>query len=271
MLDEEGNPIEDTETTISEDTSEAEADKIRAEAKAKDGKDDKKTSDEAAKLLKEVMALKAKLKEKDGALKSLDEKYKDIDLDAARAALKQAEEAETKELERKGEYERLLAKQKEKAEALIEAERNQRTEAEKRISDLQRSIDELSLGNAFASSKFIQDKMALTPNKTRALYAAHFEVEDGKLVAYDKPRGSNDRTPLINSGGDNLSFEDAIAEIVNSDPDKDYLLRANVKEGAGSKQTTVKTDVTDKTNKDSVSKIAAGLTNPKNFGPENLR
>jgi hypothetical protein len=271
MLDENGNLIEDTETVVTEETAEAEADKVRSEAKEKSEKTDKKTSDEAAKLLKEVMALKAKLKEKDSALNVINEKYKDIDLDAARDALKQAEEAETKELERKGEYERLLAKQKEKAEALIEAERSQRTEAEKRISDLQRSIDELSLGNAFASSKFIQDKMALTPNKTRALYAAHFEVEDGKLVAYDKPRGATDRTPLINTAGESLTFEDAIAEIVNGDPDKDYLLKADVKQGAGSKQTTVKTDVDNNKRLDSVSKIAQGLTNPKNFGPDNLR
>jgi hypothetical protein len=63
-------------------------------------------------------------------VRSLKLNYKGIDLEAARAALKAAEEAENKELERKGEYERLLAKQKEKADALIEAERTRATEME---------------------------------------------------------------------------------------------------------------------------------------------
>jgi hypothetical protein len=69
------------------------------------------------------MKLKEKAKAEEDARKKLEADYKGIDLEAARAALKAAEEAENKELERKGEYERLLNKQKEKADALIEAER----------------------------------------------------------------------------------------------------------------------------------------------------
>jgi hypothetical protein len=67
-----------------------------------------------------------------------------------------------------------------------------------------KAVDELSLGNAFANSKFIQDKLALTPNKTRTLYASHFEIEEGKLIAYDKPRGTSERTKLISATGDAL-------------------------------------------------------------------
>jgi hypothetical protein len=250
-----------------------EAEKARAALKSEDNDDDKskkKTSDEAAKLLKEVMALKAKLKEKDKAISEVNDKYKDIDLDAARDALRKAEEAETKELERKGEYERLLAKQKEKAEALLEAERNRIKEMEGKLTTAMQAVDELSLGNAFANSKFIQDKLALTPNKTRALYATHFEVEDGRLVAYDKPRGTPNRTPLINTAGESLSFDEAIEEIINSDPDKEYLLRVETRSGAGSKGSNVKADLETKKPMDSISKIAAGLKNPKNFAPDNI-
>lgn len=273
MLDENGNPIEEDKTTVT-DTGEDEAERIRNEAKAKadaeDKKTDKKTSDEAAKLLKEVMALKAKLKEKDGALKEVNEKYKDLDLEEVQKLLKDREDAETKELERKGEYERLLAKQKEKAEALIESERKQREEMAAKLSEAMKAVDELSLGNAFANSKFIQEKLALTPNKTRALYSSHFEIEDGKLVAYDKPKGAHGRTPLIDASGENLSFEEAIAEIINADPDKEYLIKTELRQGAGSKGSN-KIDPT-KTNKvlDPISKIAEGLKNDKNFGPPSL-
>jgi predicted RNase H-like nuclease (RuvC/YqgF family) len=274
MLDEDGNPIEDDKTVVETDDGDAEA--IRAAAKAADeakGKDpkDNKTSDEAAKLLKEVMKLKERLKEKDSALKEVSEKFKDIDLDAARDALKKAEEAENKELEKKGEYERLLTKQREKAEALIEAEKTRAAEMEKKLADAQKAIDELSLGNAFANSKFIQEKLALTPNKTRALYASHFDVEEGKLVAYDKPRGFPDRTKLINATGDGIPFEEAIAEIINNDPDKTYLLKADLKSGAGSRSSNVRADHNDTRPIDPISKIAEGLKNSKNFGPSNMR
>jgi hypothetical protein len=252
-----------------------EAARIKAEAKAKaevddDDKHKSKVDDEKAKLLKEVMKLKEKAKAEEEARKKLEETYKGIDLEAARAALKAAEEAEEKELEKKGEYERLLNKQKEKAEALIEAERNRATEMEKKLQDAMKAVDELSLGNAFSSSKFIQDKMALTPNKTRALYGSHFEVEDGKLIAYDKPRGSTDRTKLINATGEAVPFEDAISEIVNSDPDKEYLLKADTKSGAGSKGSHVRGDNRQEEQLDSVSKIAAGLKSDKNFGPSSI-
>lgn len=275
MLDENGNPIEEDKTTVT-DTDEDEAEKVRSEAKAKaDSEDkskdkDKKTSDEAAKLLKEVMALKAKLKEKDGALKEVNDKYKDLDLEEVTKLLKEREEAETKDLERKGEYERLLAKQKEKAEALIESERKQREEMQAKLAEAMKAVDELSLGNAFANSKFIQEKLALTPNKTRALYSSHFEIEEGKLVAYDKPKGAHGRTPLIDASGESLAFEDAIAEIINNDPDKEYLIKADLRQGAGSKSTNKIDPTKGNKNLDPISKIAEGLKNDKNFGPPTL-
>lgn len=272
--DEEIAAAEEAARIEAEEKAAREAEEAREEAKRKAEEEKTKNKspvdDEKAKLLKEVMKLKEKAKAEEDARKKLEADYKDIDLDAARAALKAAEEAETKELEKKGEYERLLAKQKEKADALLEAERNRIADMEKKLQDAMKTVDELSLGNAFANSKFIQDKMALTPNKTRALYASHFEIEDGKLVAYDKPRGTPERTKLINATGDSLGFDDAIAEIVSSDPDKDYLLKADIKQGAGSKGSQVRTDNTNTRPLDPISKIAAGLKNDKNFGPSAL-
>jgi hypothetical protein len=275
MTEEEIAAQQAAEAKAAEEKAAREAEEARNELKKKAADDkDNKISDAEAKLLKEVMKLKEKAKAEEEARKKLEAQYSGIDLEAAREALKAAEEAETKKLEAKGEYERLLAKQKEKAEALLEAERNRAKEMEEKLAQAMRSVDELSLGNAFANSKFIQEKLALTPNKTRALYAPHFEVENGKLVAYDKPRGSTERTPLINASGDSMSFEEAIAEIINNDPDKDYLIKADTKSGAGSKGH----NVTDRSNVekkvlDPVARIAEGLKNPKNFahsGKDNI-
>jgi hypothetical protein len=276
MTDEEIAAQEAADKIAAEEKAKLEAEeaatKAREEAKAKadDDKTKSKPSDEAAKLLKEVMKLKEKAKAEEEARKKIEEQFAGIDLEAAKAALKAAEEAENKELEKKGEYERLLAKQKEKADALIEAERTRVAEMEKKLNDAMKAVDELSLGNAFANSKFIQEKLALTPNKTRALYASHFEVEEGKLVAYDKPRGATERTKLINATGEGLPFDEAIAEIINNDPDKEYLLKVDMKTGAGSRGSTVRTTANEDKKLDSVSKIAAGLKSDKNFGPSAL-
>lgn len=244
-----------------------EAARLKAEEDAKKKSDEKnKPSDVEAKLIKELMKLKEKAKAEEARAKELESKLSGIDLDAAKEALKKLEEAENKELERKGDYERLLAKQKEAAEKEKEAINAKLQEAIKEREDLIRRTNDLSLTNAFSSSKFIQEKLALTPNKTRALYADHFEIVDGKLVAYDKPKGAPSRTQIIDASGEAVSFDAAIEQIINADPDKDYLIKSDQKAGAGSKGTVIDPTLAKKEHKDSLQKMAEGLLNPKNFG-----
>lgn len=244
-----------------------------AEEKAKAGdeknpKEEKKStlSDSEAKALKELMQWKAKAREAEKEKAELEAKYGSIDLEAAKEALRQAEEAETKELEKKGEYDRLLNKQREAAEARIEAERTARTEAEKRIAELSDTVNQLALGNAFANSKFIQENLALTPNKTQALYNAHFDIEEGRVVAYDAPKGAANRTPIVNAHGEPVPFDEAMAAIIDADPDKDYLIKSNQKPGAGSKPAASPAGEGKPKFADSLSKLASGVKNPKNFG-----
>lgn len=253
---------EEAEAKAKEEAAAAEAKK-----KADEDKTKSKLSDAEAKALKEIMKWKEKAKEAEEAKKALEEKYGTLDIDAAKEALAKMEEAEKKELEKRGEYERLLEKQREAAKKEIEAEKKRAAELEANINEMKKAVDELSLGNAFANSKFIQEKLALTPNKTKALYAAYFDIQDGKLVPYDKPKGTPNRTPLVDATGDAMSFDEAIAEIINSDPDKDYLLKAEQKPGAGSRGNTIDPSGTTKQFSDSLEKIAEGLKNEKNFGP----
>lgn len=97
-----------------------------------------------------------------------------------------------------------------------------------------RSISELTVGSAFAQSQFIRDELALTPSKTRVVYGNHFEFVDGKVVAFDKPAGAANRTPLVDAQGEPLAFEAALKKIVDADPDRDQLLRSKMKQGAAS-------------------------------------
>jgi predicted RNase H-like nuclease (RuvC/YqgF family) len=234
-------------------------------------KDKNKPSDAEAKLIKEIMKLKEKAKAEENRAKELEGRLSGIDLEAAKEALKKLEEQENNELERKGEYQRLLEKQKEAADndrkALEEKLENERKERE----SLARAVDELTLGNAFANSRYIQDKLALTPSKTRALYASHFEIKDGQLVAYDKPKDVPNRTAIVDASGDHVNFDAAIEAIINSDPDKDYLIKSDQKAGAGSKGTSIDPSLAGKKEiKSPLEKIAEGLSNKKNFGPSNL-
>lgn len=224
-----------------------------------------KPTDAEAKLLKEVMAAKAKLKEAETKAKELESKYSGIDLEAAMNALKALEEQENKELERKGEYDRLIQKQKEahaKEKAELEAKLKEIADAAQAAS---KNIEQLTVGSAFANSKFILENLTLTPNKTKALYGDYFEFEEGGVVAYDKPRGSNNRTKIIDGSGEPVSFEEAIKQIIESDDDKDTLLRADLRSGAGSRESKVdKSKLKEnKTGLSSLDRIMQGLKEQK--------
>lgn len=265
--------------TIETENQEADsAEKIRAGLKASDevveqGSDDEdditppekpktdekpKLTDAEAKLLKEAMKHKANAKKAADDLKALTDKYAGIDLDAVQALLAKQETDENTALEKKGEYERLLTKQREAADAKVKEAEKKAADAEGEKAKLLRTIEDLTTGSAFSNSKFVTEKLTLTPNKAKALYKGHFEYVDGKQVGYDKPKGEADRTMIVDAAGEPVDFESAIAAIIDADPDKDYLLKADQKPGAGSKPTAQ-----EKPNKrdyaDTTDKIAAGL------------
>jgi hypothetical protein len=176
------------------------------------------------------MAFKERAKTAEEKAKS----YEGIDPEAARKALALAKEAETKALEEKGEYKRIIEQvNAENAKVVAEKDKLVMTKDEE-IASLKAQINKLSIGNSFGSSKFIADELVLTPAKAEVLYGAHFEVEDGKVVAYDKPRGQKDRTPLVDGKGSTLGFDEAIKKIVSADPDFERIKRSSMKAGAGS-------------------------------------
>lgn len=194
-------------------------------------------TDNEAKLLKEVMEKKAALKKATDAAKELSDKLKafeGIDPAKVRELQAQQENAEKAELEKRGEYDRLTAQMGEKHKTELAAANAKAVALAEQIQALQGTIGDLSIGHVFDSSKFIGEELVLPPTKVRVLYGAHFEVEDGKVVAFDKPRGATGRTKIVTSAGENVGFEAALRQLVDSDPDKDNLIRSKVKAGAGS-------------------------------------
>lgn len=194
-------------------------------------------TDSEARLLRDVMKHKGAAQtakaEADAARAAL-AAYGGVDPERVRELVAAAEAADRAEAERRGEYDRILAQVREQSETQLAAAAAQTAEAQERLAEAQRRIDELTLGRAFGDSKFLRENTLLSPSKARRLYEEHFDTVDGDLVAYDKPRGAKNRTPLVDARGDHLSFEAAIEKIVKADPDFETIGRAKIRSGANS-------------------------------------
>lgn len=213
-------------------------------------------------ILKDLMKQKKRNKELDAELSTLKEnlaKYSDINLDEVRTLLDERKNSETKKLEEQGQWELLKKQMAEEHSKSVNAAIERANQLQAELDARSKVINELTLGQSFATSNFILNDMTLSPEKTRIIYGSHFDLEDGKIVAYNKPKGSADRAPLVNASGDNLSFEDALKSIVESDPDKDRLIRSKAKAGSGSGTTNKQIGLTQKPELKGVDRIAASL------------
>ena len=228
-----------------------------------------KVTEREASLIKEVMSKKEAINTLKNQLQEVQNKLKDydgIDIAEVRELLqkkaddeKKRADDEKKRLEEKGEWERLKAQMveqhtKEKDELFARIE-----ESQGEMSKLSSTIAELTVGSAFSQSQFIQNNLTLTPSKARIIYGSYFAYEDGKVVAYDKPVGSENRTPLVNASGDPLGFDEALKKIIDLDPEKEQIIRSRQRSGAGS-NTSSKTNPQEKvTNLSPIDKIRLGV------------
>lgn len=206
--------------------------------KAKEGEGEQpekaKPTDAEAKLLKELMKRKESEKAAKAELDSLKATLSGLDLEEARQLLAAKKEAEEKALEAKGDYERIKQRMAEEHQKEVDALKSQLAELNGAKSASDQRIADLTVGTQFSQSHFIQEELVLPPTKARALYGQYFEIEDGQVVGYDQPRGATNRTALVNSYGQPLPFDDAMRKIIEADPEKDHLIRAKAKQGAGS-------------------------------------
>lgn len=243
-----------------------EGDKDKPEAKKEDGEGGegdkagvKKPSDEEARLLKENMKRKADNKALQTELDALKASVAGLNLDEVRALLDERKSAEEKKLEAQGDYDRLKQRMASEHQATVTSLNARIAELTQTLNQRDTVIGDLTVGTQFSQSQYINGELVLTPAKARALYGSHFEIEDGQVVGYDKPRGATGRTALVDAYGNAIGFDAAMAKIIEADPEKDSLIRSKVKVGAGSstKPTTKVPDVT--TGAPSLSRIAAGL------------
>lgn len=242
-------------------TDKAEADRLEAE-KNKQNPGDGKPSDAEAKLLKELMALKAKQKAADDELKAYKDAAGESKPEELKALIEAKKVAEREALEKRGEYDRILEQVKTEHAKELETLKTQLAEKDLLLSQKDESLVNLTVGRSFSESAFIREKSLIPASIARKEFGAHVDIVDGAAVVYDKPRGAAERTPLVNADGKPKSFEDGIAALYAAHPEAAAMIRAQGKPGAGSQNADLggkKPDDKSKEIGSGVSRIAAGL------------
>lgn len=238
----------------------AAADAAAAEAASKAA--DKSGSDEAAAAAATATAAAEEAKAEAARLQAIVDSYAGIDPEKAKsdaAAVAAAEaariEAEKAAAKAEGNFEKLREIQTAEANAAIEAANAAREAAEKAAADARAELSRARVETAFANSRFLTENTILTGPKAQRLFADHVEIEDGRVVVYDKPAGEAKRAKVMDNKGNPLTFDAAIEKVINADPDKDTLLKSKTTAGAGSSTTDGKA----KNETSRHQRIAAGL------------
>ena len=220
-------------------------------------------------LYKELSDLRAEL---DRRTKSENEsraklkEFEGLDAKAAKALATAQKETERLELEKKGDFERLRQMQEDEYKKEMEAVRQAMSDMEEKVKRAEIINNNLTIGAGFDNSAFISKELVLTPSKARLIYGNNFEIEDGVLVAYDKPSGEKERTKLINALGKPMSFDESIKRLVEADPDRDSLIKSKLYEGAKSNSGDGKVNTEKKSNLKGIELIKSALNSNKPFG-----
>jgi hypothetical protein len=184
-----------------------------------------------------IKQLEQKLNEASGALKA----WEGLNPEDVRKLVQEKRDAELKSMERKGEWEKIKQQMLDAHNAEKKTLADQIAALNGQLNAYSGQIDQLTVGQAFSTSKFIADELVLTPSKARTVYGSHFERDaEGRVIAYDKPAGAAGRAPLVDGQGNTLQFDAALKKLVEVDPDRDALLKAKVKPGADSGTTGAK-------------------------------
>lgn len=241
-----------------------------------EGEDGKgKPSDREAQLLKESMSRKEKI----GQLEARLAEFEGIDPKAFREMQERLQAFDQKERDQvnaklveqgrfdealaamRAEHEGVLNQVRTQSSAELQAANQEREQLRAQLSAYQAQIEDLTVGAAFGNSAFIREELvqAMNPERSRRLYGDHFDIVEGKVVGYDKPRGQDGRVPLVDKDGQPVSFDEAFKRVLSSQSDYETLIRSSAKPGAGSGTRDDKaTDPTQKIGT-GVNRIAAAL------------
>lgn len=150
--------------------------------------------------------------------------FEGIDAGSARDAIEKLSKIDEKTLVDAGKVDEVRAE-------IEKRYKDQLTASQTENSDLKNRVNSMALDNAFNSSKFITERVALAPDLMRKAFESNFKVEDGKVIPYN----NNGETIYSNENiGQVATFDEAVSILINQRSDKDKLLLANSGRGSGS-------------------------------------
>lgn len=172
-------------------------------------------------LQKTIETAEAKLKAFDG-----------LDAAAARTALDTVKNLDLKKLVDAGEIDKVKQEAVRAMEEKIKA-------VEARISPIEQERDSFrnafhgeKIGNAFANSKYIADKLAIPSDVVQAMFAKNIKFEDAGVVGYD---AAGNKLYSRAKPGDLAPFDEALELLVESYPNRERILKGSGANGGGAK------------------------------------
>lgn len=225
-----------------------------------------KPSDKEAELLKDVMKQKEARKAAEAEVESLKKKMEGVDIEEYRQikssqeeANNAAKQAEEKRLLDAGEFDKVKEQMVTQHTEALDVKDAENTDLKTQLQAANSTIEKLTVGAGFDTSKFISNETVYTPSDARVLYGGYFDVDGDKVVGYDKPRGQEGRAPIVDGAGNSVGFDDALKRIIGLRSDKDSILTANLKPGSSSSPGRGNVDEI-KEPTTSRDKISAGIT-----------
>lgn len=149
--------------------------------------------------------------------------FSDIDPSKARDALDKLSKIDQKKLIEAGEVDKVKDEISKQYQAQL-------IEKDQKLSERQERLNKLMLDNAFNSSKFVNEKIAIPPELFRSHFGNHFKIEDDKLTAHDH---HGNKVLSKKRMGEYADFDEALEIIVESYAHKDAILKPNNASGSG--------------------------------------
>jgi len=150
--------------------------------------------------------------------------FGDLDPAAARAAVAKMKDVDLDELVNKGEIDKVKSQ-------LTDQFQRDLTERDSKLSAAEKRIEKLALDNAFNSSDFLKQRVALPEDVVRATFRDRFEYDAEKDRVVPK---TNTGDPLLNKHGEIATVDEAFQNYIESRSDKDVWLKAPDASGSGS-------------------------------------
>lgn len=176
--------------------------------------------DTIANLNSEAKTLREAKEKAEGKLKD----YDGLDAKIAREAIEKLGKIDAKQLIDAGKVDEVKAQIQQQYQGQLDEQTAQNKQLQSRIDDMQ-------VNSVFSQSDFVRNNIAVPRDMFEASFRNSFKVEDGKVVAYDK---SGNVLMSKKNIGEIATPDEALHILVESHPQKDVILKADMGSGSGS-------------------------------------